>query len=489
MTEDVNSLQNLVIEKESRIKNLESELHWLKRQMFGQKSEKLLSPDNLNLFGKQPEPTQETEKISYTRNKATKGHGRGEFPDHLEVKEQIIDIPEADKICSCCGNEKKCIGNDKSKKFEAVPATVFIKEIIRLKYACSNCPEEGVVQAKMPLQVIPGGNCGTSLINHVIISKFLNHTPLERQSQNFKLQGITIAPSTMMGWLVKFCEVMASLHELAKKEIKACRWIHTDDTKLPVKIKQKKGKIHKGYFWVYIGENENVVFEYTRSRSSEGPREFLKDFTGYLHADGYPGYNKLYDDGTIKECACWSHGRRYFFEAYDDGDARALRVLELCGRLFFIERHIKEKNFTNSQVKEIRNTLGKLITRQIKKWLDKNEFEILPDNKLGKAIRYMLNNWKAFQTYMEEGYLSMHNNLSEQQIRKIVLGRLNWIYCGSEKGAERSALIYSFICTCRLLEINPYEYLNDVLEKILVPGVNLAELTPIQWKKHNPPPV
>ena len=494
MTENVKELQNLVLEKQklvqekdSRIKELEGQLHWFKRQAFGQKSEKLISPQNTDLFGKEPPTEPETEKVTYTRKKPVKGHGRNEFPEHLEVKEVTIDVPEEEKTCPCCGKQKKCIGDERTKKYEAVPASVYIQETIRLKYACPECPEEGVVQANMPPQVIPGGNCGTSLINHVIISKYLNHQPFERQSQDFKRQGIPIATSTMGDWKKKFCKVMDAIYGHMKNEIKSSRWIHTDDTSVPVQIKRKKGKAHKGYFWVYIGEDTNVIFDYTHSRSGKGPKDFLEGYSGYLHADAFPGYDKLFEKGTIKECACWSHGRRKFFDAYEAGDKRAKRVLELCGRLFFIERHMKEKKFSLNKIKSVRNRVGRLITAQIKKWMDENDMDILPKSDLGGAISYMRKNWDAFHTYMEEGFLSMHNNLSERQIRKVVLGRSNWIFCGSEHGARQSALIYSLTCTCRLLEIDPYEYFNDVLVKILIPGMDMAELTPIQWKKGRSP--
>ena len=291
----------------------------------------------------------------------------------------------------------------------------------------------------------------------------------------------------MVGWLIKFYEIMTPLYELMKQEIKSCRWVHSDDTSVPVKITRKKGKAHKGYFWVYIGENTNTIFEYTHSRKGKNPQDFLEGYKGYLHADAYSGYDKLFKNGDIKECACWSHGRRKFFDAYDAGDKRALRVLELCGKLFLVEKYMKENRYRYAQIKEVRNDLSKRITGKIKKWIDDHEFEVLPGDDLGKAMKYMCNHWPAFLTFMQEGYLSLENNLSERQIRKVVLGRQNWIICGSEDGAKRSALIYSIMGTCKLLEINPTEYLNDILEKILVPGVNLAELTPIEWKKRNTP--
>jgi hypothetical protein len=165
-------------------------------------------------------------------------------------------------------------------------------------------------------------------------------------------------------------------------------------------------------------------------------------------------------------------------------DTRARRILELCGRLFLVERYMSKKEFNFDNIKETRNRISRKITNKIKSWLDTNDVTILPKKDLGKAVGYMRKNWKALLTYMEEGYLSMHNNLSERQIRKIVLGRANWIFCGSEKGAERSAMIYSFICTCRLLEIDPYKYLNDVVKKIIEnPEMDQSQLTPIEWKK------
>ena len=491
MTDEVKKLQSTVLFQQQQIEKLQSELAWFRRNMFGKKSEKISTPDtnNLNLFVDTPPESSKTKKqtVTYSREVPVKGHARNPLPDHLEVKEEVIDIPEKEKTCPCCGKSKVCIGQDESEKLEMVPATAYIKKTIRPKYACSHCSEEGVTQSPMPKQLIPGGICGASMILHVILAKYLNHQPLERQSEDFKRQGINLAPSTMVGWIDAFCKHLSPIVELMKSEVLESKYLHTDDTGLPVKVNKKKGKAHRGIIWVYVGEHKTTVFEYSHSRKGKYPQEFLKDYHGYVHADGYSGYDKLYQGDQIKECACWSHGRRKYFEAYEQGDMRAQRPLQLMGRLFRVERYMKEHHYSDKQKREKRQDLSKRVLDKLYSWIKANEYEVLPSSDLGKAMKYMVKNWDAFLTYLEEGYLEMTNNLSERHLRKVVLGRSNWIMCGSENGARRAALIYSIVGTCKQLEIDPYKYLTDVMEKLLHrQPENYYQLTPLQWKNSNP---
>ena len=489
MTNDVKELQSTVLSLQQENEKLKQQLNWFNRQVFGTKSEKIPPSNNLDLFGEDSkgEPTSTSkQKISYTREVKV-GHGRNPFPDHLEVKEEVIDVPEKEKVCACCGNPKKCIGQDESQKLEMIPAKAHVKKIVRPKYACSNCSEEGVTQSPMPPQLIPGGNCGTSMILYVILGKYLNHQPLERQSQDIKRQGLELAPSTMVGWIDAFCNHLNPIVELMKAEVLDSKYIHTDDTGVPVKINKKKGKAHRGILWVYVGDHKSTVFEYTHSRKGQYPQDFLKNYEGYVHADGYSGYDKIYQDGRIKECMCWSHARRKYFEAYDQGDTRAKRPLQLMGWLFRVERYMKENSYDDTAKRELRQKLSRKILDKLYSWLKENEYDVLPGCDLGKGMKYTLKNWGALQTYLEEGFLEMTNNLSERHLRKVVLGRSNWVYCGSEKGAERAALIYSIVGTCKQLDIDPYQYLSDVLEKLLNwPKEKLYQLTPLQWKKSNP---
>jgi len=500
MTEDVKTLQNTVISQEFQIQELQRQLAWFKRQFFGTKSEKLSSVtpnNNPDLFGEEQSNTLNTSSTSntslstivpsHTRKVVAKGHGRNELPSHLEIKEKVIDIPEEQKTCSCCGKPKKCIGQDESEKLELVPSQYFIEKTIRPKYACSTCTEEGVTQSPMPMQLVPGGMYGLSVMIEIILGKFYLHLPFERQSQDLIRQGINLAPSVMVDWTELFCANLMPIIELMKSDILSGMYIHTDDTGIPVQIDRKKGKAHKGIMWVYVGESQTVLFEYTAGRQGVHPQDFLKEYQGYLHADGYSGYDKLYLKSRIKECMCWSHARRKIFDAYEAGDTRAKRPLQLIGWLFVIERYMKENGYDDKAKVELRQSLSKVILDKLHKWLKNNEYSIVPSSNLGKGMAYTLKNWQALQTYLEQGYLEMTNNLSERQLRKVVLGRKNWMMCGSENGARRAATLYSIVATCKLLNIDPYKYLADVLMKLShLPIEKVHKLTPLQWKKSNP---
>ena len=486
----------LLLLNQDEIKHLKHELAQIKRMIFGQKTEKFVPKDTPveqmqldGLFGdaKMPAPgfAETTEKISYERRKP--GHGRKPIPDDLHREKHILDVPEADKACACCGTQKKHIGDDITEELEYKPAVLFVNQYIRPKYACPNCPGEGVTTAALPSRPIDKGLAGPGLISYVITSKYVDHLPLYRLEQMFKRYTIDISRSTMVGWIGKSCEYLLAVHESMKKNLVSSFVIQADET--PLKVMDNStvdGKCLLGYLWPCVGDGKIAVFAYCDSRSREGPKEILKGYTGYLQTDGYAGYNAVIEQNNLKHLMCWAHARRKFFEAKDLEPEFIEPLLARIGSLYEIEKRAREQK-PNPMTPEERHALRQAecpaVLADIKRLLENPGRLFLPKNPVANAIAYTLDHWEQLTRYLEDGRLEIDNNRCENVIRPVAIGKKNWLFAGSPEGAKRSAIIYSLAATCKLNGINFYEYLYDILPKIAdYPASNIADLSPINWK-------
>jgi hypothetical protein len=260
--------------------------------------------------------------------------------------------------------------------------------------------------------------------------------------------------------------------------------INTDDTRIPIKSKKRKGSTYNGYLWAYIDDKGNVVFDFTPTRSREGPIKFLGNYCGFVQADAYSGYDEFFRKGKATEVGCNSHARRKFEYAMDSDPVRAARMMVLWGRLYEIEDRAKKENYNSAQLLEARQKEAKPILAEIKTVLDEYRGQVLPKSPMGKAITYASNQWEALIRYVENPMLDIDNNLSERTLRMVVIGRKNYMFAGSESGAWRAAIIYSLVASCKLNGIDPFVYFRDVLEKVSThPANKIDELLPSNWKK------
>jgi transposase len=485
---DADTLKEMVLMLLGQIDDLEGQLHYLKRQLFGKKSEKL-DPQQRLLFeslysdvqAKVEEQRQsETKKVRPKRNANHKG--RKPLPEDLPRETIEIEPAEEEKVCSVCNNEKQRIGSEKTEKLEYVPASFKVKQYVRHKYACKQC-QGNISIGKLPAMAIDKGIPGEGLLAHIITSKYCDHAPLNRLEGILKRHGVDINVSTMCDWVGKCADLLEPLVKRMHKKILQSPKINTDDTRIPVKNKKRKGSTYNGYLWVYIGAGSNVVFDFTSTRSKEGPMKFLGPYAGYVQADAYSGYDAFFNKGEAQEVGCNSHARRKFEHALDSDPVRAARMMVLWGRLYEIEGRAKKQKYNSTQLLEARQKEAKPIFTEIKKVLYEYKDQVRPQSPISKAITYALNQWDALIRYTDDPMLEIDNNLSERTLRMVCLGRKNYMFAGSEAGAKRAAIIYSLVASCKLNDHDPFAYFDDVLRKVSThPAGKIDELLPGNWK-------
>ena len=472
---------------------LEHRLEQLLRAKYGPRSEKI-DENQLLLFAKEIlEQTGEEKKEAPPEEepvppKKRKGHGRKPRPD-LPRERVEHDLPEEEKTCSCCGGMRVRIGEEVSEQLEFVPAVVKILEHVRFKYACPKC-EEGVTTAPKPSQPIEKGLPGPGLLAQVVVSKFADHLPLHRQQQMFERYGLDLSRSTLCDWMKKAADLLAILFKKMKRETLFSAVLHTDDTPVQVQDREKRRKTRQGRAWVYVGDPQHpyTIFDYTPDRSRDGPAQFLGKYKGYLQADAYPGYDRLYASGDIIEVACWAHARRKFKEAITTDPERGHLALAYIAQLYSVERLAAEEKRDAEGRRALRQEKSVPVLKSLNHWLLAQEQGVLPKSPIGEAVGYALNHWKALCHYTENGILSIDNNRAEQAIRPIALGRKNWLFFGSDNGGRTASILLSFVQTCKDLGKNPFAYLRDVFSRLPDhPHTRHEELLPDRWTQPSPP--
>jgi transposase len=469
--------QNRELEVENMF--LKQELAQLKRMIFGSKSERHIGNDPSQLsLGLDVElleqPEKETEQITYTRDKTDSKKGsaiRLVLPSHLYREEHIIE-PEED----ITGARK--IGEVVTEILEYTPGKFYVEKYVRPKYVFPK--EERIVIGELPSFPIPRGNAGAGLLAHLLISKFVDHLPFYRQVQQFKRQDINIAESTISGWFTASCRLLEPLYERLVKRVRGSSYLMADETPIPVQTRDKPGSTHKGYHWVYYSPLDKLVcFDYRKGRGRDGPEEFLGSFRGMLQTDGYVAYDIYEKKDGITLFGCMAHARRKFEKAKDNDLKRAEHVLERMQKLYMIEREARENDLSFEQRKELRSEQSLPILNELEKWMKEQLPDILPKSSIGQAITYTLGLWNRLTRYIENGQVEIDNNLIENSIRPVALGRKNYLFAGSHEAAQQAAMIYSFLGTCKINNIEPLSWLKDVLQRIQDHSIQkLDELLP-----------
>jgi transposase len=499
LPEDVSTLQAMVRqlladahERNRQIDDLQSQLEWFKRHVFGRRSEKL-SPNQLTLFQGITADQCEDQEQDTASEESNDGlvdspgkrkkhlNGRRPLPEHLPRERIEYHPPKEDLICSCCGQTKQAIGEEVTEELDYVPASFVLRQHCRVKYACKNC-QEGVVIADLPARPIEKGRPGPGLLSNVLTSKYCDHLPLHRQEGIWKRHGVDIKRSTMCDWVRDCAYLLSPIVRYMQTMILQSKKINTDDTPVPVQDGSRT-QTRKGYLWAYIGANNDVVFDYTPTHSRDGPIAFLGDYSGYVQADAYKGYDAFFEKGNATEVACWAHTRRKFHDSLTTDPRRAHIMLAMIRRLYDIERQAKEEASDTTALRGLRQEQSKPILEEINGRLEDWSVEVLPKSPIGQAVSYARGQWIALNQYTGDGDLDVDNNLAERVLRIVAIGRKNWLFAGSDAGAERAATIYSLIASCKLCEIDPFEYLRDVLDRVSThPASRVVELTPPGWK-------
>lgn len=462
--------------------NLRHDLDQLKRLIFGSRHERFVSAthqEQLALeLGAQPMQStivSTTEKIEYTRKKkeaTQKVHtGRMKLPANLP-REQVVIEPNED----VAGWKK--IGEEITEELERIPGKLFVRQYVRPKYAKPD--GEGVVIGELPPRPIDKGIAGPGLLAQIIIDKYTDHLPVYRQMQRFEREGIKLPTSTLTGWISGTCSLLEPLYEVHRKLVLSSNYLQADETPIKVLDKDKKGTTHRGFHWVYHAPEERLVlFDYREGRGREGPTECLKDFTGYLQTDGYAVYEEFDKKVDITLLHCMAHARRKFDEAKGNDLARASHVLTEMQKLYALERQAKDNELSHDELYQLRQQQAVAVLVDLKSWMLENYKAVLPQSTIGQALHYSLQRWKKLCLYTTDGRLQIDNNLVENTIRPVAIGRKNYLFAGSHNGARRAAMLYSFLGTCKINEVNPFEWLRHVLNVIPNHPVNkLQELLP-----------
>lgn len=497
---------------------LEHQLQQLLRRLYGHSAERI-DPNQQVLFAEllgqlqsqQPAPVPPPPATAPSPKPAGhNGHGRRRLPADLPRERRVIDLPEDQKPCPCCGKMRVKIGEETSEKLDYEPAKVKVIQTVRPKYGCVDCDDAGngaqVAIAELPPSPIEKGLAAPGLLAAVIVGKYSDHLPMNRLEKILGRHDIDISRSTLCDWAAQCAQVLRPLYALMIAQVLLSKVIHTDDT--PVDVLDKKLKATRmGRFWFYGGDANHPcdVFDFTPSRSRDGPMKFLdgwgKDERRYLQADAFGGYDGIYAGkagGKVIEVACMAHCRRKFHEARHSDHARSAQALAYIRLLYDVERQAQERFAVQKQEEnarslstirlELRQAMAMPRLEQFKAWLEAqqaiNGGGVLPKSPMGTAITYALNQWQALCVYCTDGDLDIDNNVAERALRRIAVGRSNWTFMGSDNGGSTAAVLFSFIATCERHGINPFDYLRDVLSRIAsTPLSRLADLLPGRWRK------
>ena len=492
---DLNALKSLVVtqrqwlaERDEEIARLEQHNQMLTKLIFGKSSEKRAPlPTDSSLQGhlfiqeiaaeaarlaEQYKVAATVEVHAHTRVK--KGR-RASFPEHLPTVRTVCELREEDRTCACGGTLTE-FGEETSRELERVETTV-VHEIARKKYACATC-KEGVVTAPWRGRVIEKGLLGPGFLAHVITERFLNHLPYYRLEGKYKAEGLDLSRSVLCESMARCAELLEPIAEEIKKDVLASPVIHTDDT--PVTLAQSAtGGSKQARVWVYLNREGRIWYEFTESRKRDGPARVFADFTGFIQADAYGGYDGLYLPGGATEVACWAHVRRKFVDAEPTDPSLAKEAVDRIRVLFEIEAAAKE--LCDDARAALRQEKAAPLLKEFKAWLDLAETQALPKSPLGRAIVYAKNQWPALVRYAEDGRLAISNNAAERALRPLAVGRKNWLFFQREGGGRTAAILMSLLMTAKAAGVNPGDYFKDVLLRIST-CKDARLLTPHEWK-------
>ena len=470
-------------------RSLEDRLAWLQKQLFGKKSERIVSSDSEQLefegFELQQKADEKTQTVPAHERRTPKRNGQDaiQLDPNLPVRTVVLDVPEEEKVCKETGEPLQKIGEEVSHKLAYVPGSYYIKKIIRPKYAHPQKPEAGITTALMPDTILTKCQADDSLLAAIIVQKFANHMPLYRIAEQMEREGVVISRKLLSQWVIRCGMALKPLYEVMVLKILASENVFIDES--PVKL-QAKGKCDTAYMWVMAGgaakDPPYRIYDFRKNRCHDHVWDLLDGYHGVLHSDKYGAYQRLAEQKKIVWCPCMSHIRRKFIEGEGGDPAFCAWVLRKIRYLFLLERvawnRSPEERLKIRREKEV-PILDELI-QKIKTRL--MEGKMLPKSKLREAIGYFMGLVPYLKNYTLHAFARLDNNVAERAVRPLAIGRKNWLFFGSEDGGEAGAILLSFVQTCRNLGINPYTYLEDVFRRLMShPVSKLEELLPDQW--------
>jgi transposase len=476
-----------VAELRATVEKQQAHIDRLVRMTFGRRSERVAGP---TLFDDLPDPAPTasaaagippvTEPPIEGATPRRRGHGRRPRPADLPRERVEFDLTEAEKACPCCQCMRVRIGTDVSERLDYRPASLFVRQIVRPTYACRFCERAGdnpqVAQPTLPPEPIPRGTAAAGLLAHILVSKYFDHLPLYRQESILARLGWEVTRSTLCDQILACSGVLELLYRLMCDRVRASAALHADDT--PVTL---LAPLRTAHAWVYVGDSANpyTVFDLSVGRSRDAPAAFLKGYKGFVHADGYAGYNPVYEGGAA-HVGCWMHARRYFFDARLSDPARAHEALARIRALYAVEADARARNITGAALASHRQEYAGQVLEAFAEWLAEQAPRVLPKSAIGEAVTYASNQWPSLVVYTHDGRLTIDNGPAEQAIRPLAVGRNNWLHVGGDGGVRPAAVLLSMAASVRRHGINPWAYFKHVLTELPArpAGADLADLLP-----------
>jgi transposase len=421
--------------------------------------------------------------IRRVKRRGRRNLGADEF-DHLPVIRKEHDLADEDKPCPCCNQPRVKIGEESSWQIEYMPGFFQRVEHVRIKYACRGCEQNAmnpnIELADKPVQPIEKGMAGPGLLAYVVTSKFADYLPLYRLENIFARSGFEIDRVTQCVWCQDVANIVKPLHDRMIQRLLASHVIHTDDTVMPM---LQPGQTKQARMWVYVGDQANPynLFDFTLSRSRDGPAQFLKNYNQTIVADAYGGYDGICLEAGITQAGCWAHARRKFVDTQDLSPKIADEALLLIGKLFAIEQQAKELSIQDRL--QLRQSQSQPIVTELRGKLLEWKQTLLPKHPVAGAINYCLNQWKPLSAFLADGAVAIHNNIAEREMKRIALNRKNSLFVGNPRGGQTAAILSSFTSTCRRHGINPQIYFTQLLTNLsTTPLSQIDRWLPDQWK-------
>ena len=484
------SYQNKLQYAELKIRLLEERLRRVRVAKYGPGSEKL-SDAQLELLELEPgvsavEVQAESERPALpSAARTNRQHpGRQELPADLPRVERILRCTPEQCVCQGCGKETAVIGHEESSQLDVEPAKYFVLVSKREKRACKSCEEQGVVSAPLPPRIIEKCLASDQIVIDTVVSKYCDHQPLYRQSAMLERDsGVELSRATLDGWVLRVGELLIPMASAMRQELIHGTYIQADETPVDVQMHEGRGKNHQAYLWQFSRPGGTVVFDFRLGRGRDGPKQFLGQFEGLLQTDGYAAYDQI-GGPRIVHAACWSHAERYFSEAVqlNPQDPVAAAIVARIDELFAIDAEARRQALTLVARHALRQEQSRPLLGVIRQQIETARSTALPGGALAKACNYTLTLWGKLNRFLEYPELELSNNLAENSMRPVALGRRNWIHIGSPQAGPKIAAILSVVESCRRWKLPVRDYLAAILPGLAdLPIKRLAELTPAVW--------
>ncbi len=480
------NLQDVIVKMSDELRNL-------RRMLFGRRSERFIPEDPAQLKlsfegveeldeereyerikSKEPQPAAAPKKEG-KQSKAEESRARRVFAEHLERREEII---EPDVIPA----GSKRIGEEVTELLEYKPGALYVRRLIRPKYALKG--GEGVIIADMPTLPLPRTNAGPSLLAHLLVGKYQDHLPLHRQIGIFAREGVQLKASTVSDWVQGAAALLEPLYQKLRERVMSSDYIQMDESLIPVLDKDHPGAAKKGYHWVVRSpERKSLFFHYDKgSRATYVAVDILKNYEGAVQSDGYGAYDIYEKKQGVTLLCCWAHIRRKFEHALKEDPERAAEALRMIGDLYAIERYAKQNDLPSDKIKGLREKEAYPRIRKFEKWIERETTATTPQSAIGKALRYAYSLYPRLARYVADGRYRIDNNMAEQAVRPLALGRKNYLFCRTHEAAYHAAVIYSLLGTCKLWNVNSEQWLTEVFHRIGdCKQSQLENLLPHKW--------